>query len=216
MKKVLQKLKRSFFHGFRLYPIYKVLDTINAHYPLKDCKALEAFAYTGELQARAYQHLPAYHEAWEIDGMCEPSLKKNLPNSVVKITNTFEELLLCKQKFNFINADTHQGLYGDYCENFEFFPLVFNVTADECIINLNVIPNASPYWRNKYSTLFNQEHLKRRSVFYKTQTPEEVSLELMLKTYSEIAALNNYKIVWHFYMQRTLTYYLVLHLKKVK
>ena len=121
MKKVLTKIKRSVFHGLKLYPIYKVIDVINSHYPLKGCRALEAFAFTGELQARAYRHFPHYLEAWEIAEDCRPQLEKNLPNATIKITNSFEEILRCEKKFNFINVDTHQGIFGNYCENLNSF-----------------------------------------------------------------------------------------------
>jgi hypothetical protein len=214
MKQVLSKIKQRIFHGLKLYPIYDVLNEINKRFPLKGCHALEAFSYTGAWQARAYRDYPAYHEAWEIDPWCKPFLEKNLPKAKIKITNSFEEVLRCDKKFDFINVDTHQGLFGAYCENFEFFPLMFRIMKDECVVNLNVIPYAGPEWRKKYSTLFNKEHLERREAFYRTGNPEEVTLDQMLKTYGEIAKKNNYSITWHYYKQRTLTYYLVLHLKK--
>ncbi len=214
MRKFLSNIKQSIFHRLKLYPIYDVFNAINAHYPLKGCTALEAFAYTGAWQTRAYKHLPAYLEAWEINEECRSELEKNLPGATIKITNTFEEAFRCKKKFNFINVDTHQGLFGNYCENFEFFPILFNLTQDECIVNLNVIPNASPEWRSRYGSLFSEEHLRRRIAFYGTSDPENVTLEQMLHTYGTIAAKNNYSIVWHYFKQRTLTYYLVLHLRK--
>src|SRR3954471_22628392 len=127
MKQFLRNIKQAIFHAFKLYPIYTVLGEINKRIPLKGCYALEAFAYTGAWQARAYKQYPAYHEAWEIEPACKPDLEKNLPNATIKITNSFEEVLRCKTKFDFINVDTHQGMYGPYCENFEFFPLLFNV-----------------------------------------------------------------------------------------
>lgn len=202
------------FHTLKIYPIYRVIHTINTHYPLKGCIALEAFAYTGELQTRAYKKYPTYLEAWEISADCEMALKKNLPRATIKITNSFDELLRCTKKFNYINVDTHQGLFGKYCENFEFFPLLFNVTANECIVNLNVIPNATDKWKRKYPDLFNKEHLARRKEFYNTERPENVSLEEMLTVYRMIAQHNGYEVIWHYSLQRTLTYYLVLHLKK--
>lgn len=214
MKKLLQSIKRSVFHTLKIYPIYRVINAINQHFPLKGCTALEAFAYTGELQTRAYKKYPAYLEAWEIRADCETALKKKLPGATIKITNSFEELVRCTKKFNYINVDTHQGLFGKYCENFEFFPLMFHVTANECIVNLNVIPEASERWRRKYPGLFNKEHLARRKEFYNTEHPEHVSLEEMLNVYRKIAKQNGYDIIWHYSLQRTLTYYLVLHLKK--
>lgn len=214
MRNILQAVKRYVFHGLKIYPIYRLLRRIDDHFPLKGCIALEAFAYTGELQAKAYSKYPAYMEAWEIAADCEERLKKNLPGAVIRVTNSFDEVLSCKRKFNFINVDTMQGIFGPYCENFEFFPLLFNVTADECVVNLNVIPAASAKWRKKYPTVFNAEHLERRKRFYQVSDPENISLRDMLKTYGDIAANNGYSIVWHEYMPRTLTYYLALHLKK--
>jgi hypothetical protein len=215
VKKILRQLKQNIYHGLKLYPVYDVIAAINKRHPLKGCSALEAFAFTGAWQARAYKQYPAYLEAWEIDPSCEAPLHKNLPGARVKITNTFEEIKRCDRKFDFINADTHQGIFGPYCENFEFFPLIFHVTDNECIVNMNVIPTASPYWRKKYPDLFSAEHLRRRAEFYKTDNPENVSLDTMLRVYGDIASLNNYRITWHYYRQRTLTWYLALHLQKV-
>lgn len=214
MKKLLSSIKQEIFHRLKLYPVYKVINAINERFPLKGTNALEAFAYTGALQTRAYKKFPKYLEAWEIAADCRPSLEKNLPGATIKITNSFEEVLRCKTKFNFINVDTQQGIFGSYCENFEFYPLLFNVAQDELIVNLNVIPEASAKWRRKYPTVFGKEHLERRAAFYGTKHPEYVSLEQMLTTYRDIAAKNGYSILWHYYQQRTLTYYLVLHLKK--
>jgi hypothetical protein len=214
LKQILSNIKQSVFHAFGLYPIYDVLKEINKRFPLKGCSALEAFAHTGAWQARAYRQYPSYHEAWEINEWCEPYLKKNLPRAKIRITNSFEEIMKCDKKFDFINVDTHQGLFGAYCENFEFFPLMFRVMKDECVVNLNVIPYASEEWRKRYDTLFNKEHLGRREAFYKTGNPENVTLEQMLKIYGDIAEKNNYSITWSHYRQRTLTYYLVLHFKK--
>jgi len=214
IRSLLHKTKQALYHTFRLYPVYRILARINARFPLKGCHALEAFAFTGALQARAYKQYPAYHEAWEISGDCREPLKKNLPGAVIKITNSFSEVLTCSHKFNFINVDTHQGLFGDYCENFEFFPLLFRVAQDECIVNLNVIPHAGEDWKKRYPDLFNAEHLARRKAFYGAPDPANVSFEQMLAAYSRIAGEHGYEITWHAVEQRTLTYYLALHLKK--
>lgn len=215
MKSLLRHIKQSVFHGLKLYPIYKVIKAINRELPLKNCNALEAFAFTGAWQTRAYKHYPAYLEAWEIDATCEAPLKKNLPGAVIRITDSFEEIRHCKKKFQFINVDTHQGLFGKYCENFEFFPLIFSVAADSCIVNLNVIPHASAYWLQKYPDLFSEVHLERRKLFYQVEDPSSVSLEQMLSRYGAIANENGFKITWHYYRKRTLTYYLALHLVKL-
>lgn len=198
----------------RLYPVYRILDRINNRFPLTGCHALEAFAFTGALQARAYKQYPAYHEAWEISEDCREPLKKNLPKAVIKIANSLSEVLVCPHKFNFINVDTHQGLFGSYCNNFEFFPLLFRVAQDECMVNLNVIPHASLAWRKRYPDLFNAGHLARRKAFYRVSDPANVGLDQMLAAYGRIAGEHGYEITWHALEQLTLTYYLALYLKK--
>jgi hypothetical protein len=94
--------------------VYRVITEINKRLPLKGCSALEAFAFTGAWQTRAYKHLPAYLEAWEIEEECRPALERNLPGATIKITNSFEEVLRCTRRFDFINVDTHQGIFGNY------------------------------------------------------------------------------------------------------
>jgi ribosome-associated toxin RatA of RatAB toxin-antitoxin module len=214
MKAGLRSIKQEIFHRFKLYPVYQVIEQINKRFPLKDCHALEAFAYTGAWQTRAYKHFPAYLEAWEIDPACEAALKRNLPAAKIRITNSFEEVKRCTKKFSFINVDTHQGLFGEYCENFEFYPLIFHVAADNCVVNLNVIPHASASWLKKYPDLFSAQHLARRKEFYQVADPSQVTLEQMLRRYGDIARENGYEIQWHYYKKRTLTYYLALHLVK--
>jgi hypothetical protein len=216
VKQVLRGIKQFIYHRLGLYPIYGVLRKINSHYTLKGCTALEPFAYTGALQAVAYRKYPAYHEAWEINEWCRPHLERNLPGAVIRITDSFQEILRCDKKFNFINVDTHQAVFGNYCENFEIYPLLFRVMQNECVVNLNVIPHAGPEWRKKYPALFDEEQLARRKIFYKTDDPENVSFEQMLTTYGAIAAEYGYSITWHAFHQRTLTWYLALHLKKTK
>lgn len=216
MKRFLSTVKQAIYHRLKLYPVYKVLDAINKRFPLKGCSALEAFAYTGAWQARAYRLWPAYHEAWEIDESCRAELKRNLPGANIKITNSFDEIKKCDKKFDFINVDTHQGIFGEYCENFEFFPLLFRVAKDEVMVNLNVMPFAAEKWRRRYGTLFSDEHLARRAAFYGTDHPENITLQEMLSTYGRIASEKGYEIAWHYYRQRTLTWYLALHLVKTK
>ena len=214
IRNLLSAAKQAVFHGLRLYPVYRVIDAIHRRFPLAGCSALEAFAYTGAWQARAYSLLPGYLEAWEIDPSCEAQLRRNLPDAVVRITDSFAEVRRCEKRFDFINVDTHQGIFGEYCENFEFYPLVFRIAKDEFVVNMNVIPFATAKWRRRYPALFNAEHLARRKAFYDSPDPANVSLSEMLAAYGRIAAENHYDIVWHYYRRRSLTWYLALHLKK--
>jgi len=215
MKAFLRKIKQAVYHALKLYPIYDVIRQINKELPLKGCRTLEAFAFTGAWQTKAFKHFPSYLEAWEIDPACEGPLRKNLPGAVIRITDSFEEVKRCSTRFDFINVDTHQGLFGPYCENFEFYPLLFHVAADSCIVNLNVIPSANDYWLTKYPDLFSSEHLARRKAFYQVEDPARITLKQMLSRYAAIAEEHGFRITWHYYRQRTLTYYLALHLVRI-
>lgn len=216
MKIVLQKIKRKVFHSLRLYPIYSYFKKIEKYFTLKNLTALEVFAYTGELQAVAYSKKTSYHEAWEIREECFPKLKKNLPKANVKIVDSFKQILLTDKKFNFINVDNHQGLFGSYCEHFEIFPLLFNVTDNKCLITINYIPFLSDKWLKIYPELFNTEHLKKRKVFYNTLTPENLNFEESLNTYKKIIEQNNYSIINYVLHKRNLMYYLGFYIERNK
>ena len=212
----LRESKQNVYHRLKIYPIYNVIKRINHKFPLKGCIALEAFARTGSWQARAYQKYPKSLDAWEIDPWCKPFLEKNLPKAKIKITDSILEIKKCETKFNFINVDTHQGIYGPYCEHFEFYPLIFKCLMNEAVVILNTIPHADLKWRKLYGDLFNAEHNERRKNFYKTNNPENISFDEMINVYDGIARQNGYFVNWNFFQKRTLTYYCVLHLKKIE
>lgn len=135
MKALLSSIKQSLFHSLGIYPIYAVIRKINKQMSLEACHALEAFAFPGPLQTRAFDRYPANIEAWEIDSNYESALSKKRPE---------------------------------------------------------VVMNS-----------------------YQVTDPREITLDQMLKRYREISEVNGFKIIWHYYHQRSLIFYLALHIIRI-
>ncbi len=214
----LRTARRKAKHLFHLYPIYTVVDFLKSKNVLENTITLEAFTNSGEHQAPAYYKYAKYFEAWEISDFWEKQIHENLPNAVVKITDTFEEVYRCDKKFNFIIMDAHMGIFGDknqYCEHFEILPKIFRLCMDECTLMFNVMPFCEQKWKDKYDTVFREDHLNRRKLFYKCEDSNVVSYEFMTKFYTDMCKENGFEVEWNYYHQRHLLHYCVLRLKKI-
>jgi len=107
--------------------------------------ALEFFARDGSWQTIRYSNKVKSLTAWEIDHQYESELRKNLPNAIIEIENSF---LLTKKKkyenlFDFIVFDNPQMIYGDYCEHFEcleLLPLLIKKEGGIVVFNINHSP----------------------------------------------------------------------------
>ncbi len=210
----IRNSKQKLFHMMKIYPIYEVIDRINRQIPLSGCRALDVFAGTGGWQTLAFRKYPSYLEAWEIDPVCESALRRNLPNAEIKITDSIKEITNCKKIFGFVNVDNHQGEFGPYCEHFDIFPAIFDVLENEAVVLMNVMPSATQEWRAAYKNLFNESHLARRKAFYGCPNPANIGFDEMLEAYERRAAEKGFRIDWHFFQQRTLTYYLAVKFTK--
>jgi hypothetical protein len=215
----LREIRRKLKHVYHGYPIYKVVDYLKEKNVLENTITLEAFANTGEHQAPAYYKYAKYFEAWEISPEYEKDLRMNLPNAVVKITNTFDEVKISEKRFNFIVMDAHMGVFGDknqYCEHFEILPEIFRLCMDECTLLFNVMPYCEEKWKEKYSTVFRTDHLERRKKFYHCEDPNHVSYEEMRTFYTAMCRQNGFNVEWIFYHQRHLLHYCAIRMKKIK
>ena len=213
----LKKGYRALRRAVGLRPVCKVLRLLKARGVKVDQMAgLELFGFTGELHTLDYVHRIGTLEVWEIDPSCEVDLKQNLPKARIKITDSVAELRATTSTFDFIVVDNPTSTFGPYCEHFELIPDVFRVTRDGGIILLNVIPRLSEKDRRSHPYLFSAEHLARRSAFYGTDRPEEVSFEKMVEVYGKLAASQGCTLNWWFTEQRHFVYYLVMSIGKVQ
>ena len=190
-------------------PINNVLLKIaNKGFDLKSADALEIFARDGAWHTQSYYPNVKSLEAWEIDSKYFPTLKANLPNAEIKITNSFNEIKVCSRKFDFVVIDNPQSLYGDdlYCEHFELFPDLFRVLRHGSVIVMNV--NVKPY---NFET--NSLWWKRRTEFYKIKSPDNLSIEFLDSFYREMFCSANFGVKWTSFVKRNdYIHYLVMGL----
>ena len=154
-------------------------------------------------------------DVWEIDSNCEEALKRNLPRAKVLITDSYEEIVKTTGSWNLIIIDNPMSTFSGHCEHFDMFHKVFRVANNSSIIIMNVIPSSTTESIKRYPYLFNAEQLKEREIFYKTNTPNDVSFEKMYKIYGEYCKLNGFELEWSFVVQRTFIYYLVLKVNRI-
>jgi hypothetical protein len=181
---------------------------------LDELRALEIFGHTGEFHTLDYASLVASVEVWEIDVDCEPSLRRNLPEAEVKITDSYAELQRTDRRYDLVVVDNPLGLWGGgHREHFDLFPDLFRVCADPAILVVNVIPNLRPRERRRWDYVFNEEHLAARRDFYGTDQPQDVSLDAMEARYRELCADNGRDVDWVFFVRRHSVYYLTVRLR---
>jgi hypothetical protein len=204
-----------------LSPMEKVLFKLKyKKVKLRNLDALELFARMGTDHTLDYKNKVKSIEAWEIEESYEVALRYTLPEAKVKITNTFKEVKETNKKYGFVVCDNWMSTYGPndaYCEHFELFPDIFNLLTNQAILIVNVIPFVSKPDKEKRPSLFNNEQLKRRKIFYKTEHPENLSLKEIASIYSLYANQNRYDVKWYFTEKRSNrphVYYLVMSLQQ--
>lgn len=204
MGKVLKELEKR---GIRI----KKLDTI------------ELFARGGDWHTMDYAPFVKSVEAWEIDPVYKDTLKRNLPNAKIVITDSIKKIKETKRKFDFIISDNPEGVYGkndEYCEHFDIFSDIFRLIDEKGIVMVNVFPklNKNVLRGNiRLEEIIKKGWLERRKKFYNTVNPADISLHKMLGVYRKIIKSNGFELEWYFLQRRNaIVYYLVLGVKKVE
>ena len=177
-------------------------------FSLSEADALELFAREGDWQTVSYAPHVKTIEAWEINPQFHEALKRNLPHTKIKITDTWNEIKTTPRKYDLIVADAPQGIYGDHCEHFGLLPDIFRVANDGCVIILNV--NVEPYNFHEDS-----EWWRRRRDYYRTEHPEKLELDEVARHYKRICQENNVIMRWCFFQQRhtDFLYYFVMRVQ---
>lgn len=186
----------------------------NMNYDLSKMRALEFFAREGNWQTTAYADKVKTLEAWEIDSAFEPELKRNLPQAVVRIGNsyTMSQNPCYWDKFDIIVIDNPQSVFGsqkEYCEHFEALEHVTNLMSSEVIVVFNV--NRSP---------FNFENHPiwqiRRQQFYGVSDTTSLASDFLLSFYKEFFTKRKLVTLMSFIEHRNEEYlsYLIFSLRK--
>jgi len=126
--------------------------------------ALEFFARKGNWHILSYSKKVKSITAWEIDFKFSNDLRANLPDSSIRIGDSFKLAREAQyaNSFNFMVFDNPQGVFGDYCEHFEclnLVPILISNNGGVIIFNINRAPfnyDKESIWakrRNKYYDL---------------------------------------------------------------
>lgn len=198
-------------------PMESVLSKLNSvGIDLGKLKVLEMFGFDGSMHTKDYGDKVGSLDIWEIDTQYESALTAKFPQANVKICDSFQEVKATSCKYDMIIIDNPMGIYCDdkYCEHFELFPDIFKITNDICILLLNVIPNITEEWHNKYRHAFTPEHWQRRSQFYQCANSENISIEYMAYIYSIWMRQAGFDIRYLLFEQRSCVYYLGFIIKR--
>lgn len=145
---------------------------------LSKLDAVEVFARTGDWVAKYYSDLVRSLEAWEIQKKYLDSLKKNLPNAIIRNVDSIKYMDICKNKFNLINIDNPQGIYGNnYCEIFDVLEKINRIIIPTSTSVVIFLVNQNPYNVRNVNMIFNDNYgmndelfktwYRRREKFYK-------------------------------------------------
>jgi hypothetical protein len=197
MKDVLNYVKRK-----------KLLD--------RPINALEVFGRDGQWVTRDYANAVDSLEIWELNPEFEKDLKNNFPQATIKITDSYKEMKITPNKFDFVVVDNPMGIYGQYCEHFQLFPDIYRILKERAVLILDVIPNMDEESKHAYPTLFNEAHLEYRRVFYKTNHPKDIPMNEMITIYRRMSEENGFEIIDYYYKKRSFVYFLVLTVSKKK
>lgn len=208
-------LKRFLRAKLRLEPLQIIMRKImEKNIDFRDLDALEVFGFTGEYHTIIYAPFVRSLEVWEIDNNCETKLKVNLPDAIVKITDSYKEIKKTSKRFDLIVIDNPISICEGHCEHFDLFPDVFSVAKDNAIFIIDVIPQVTSVDIRNYPGLFDKKHLEIRSRFYEAVNPAHLLQKEIADTYKHLCEANNFSLEWYFFQRKTSVYYFVCGMKR--
>lgn len=217
VKGLTRPFYRSVLRVMGMTPMRRVMRRLDERgIRLRELAGLEVFGGTGTLETLDYVALIGSLDIWEIDPALENVLKRNLPTARVTIADSYEEVARTSNRYSLIVIDNPMSTYGKRCEHFDLFPAIFRIAKDTAVLMVNVTPEIDGEVRKSYPYMFNEKQLECRRAFYRTDTPEKVSIEHMAVIYEEHAKHSGFKIDLWFAQRRTHMYYLVMLISKVQ
>ncbi|HEX8918993.1 MAG TPA: hypothetical protein VF898_10865 [Chloroflexota bacterium] len=185
-------------------------------FALRSCNALDVYGGNGEYTLQYYAAKVAGLEIWEIDPRHETSLRARFPDATIRIVDSHQQITETESTFDLIWADNPPVSYGDYVEHFDIFPHVFRIARDSAVLVLNTVLAPPSDIRTYWPTMFDESQLARRRTFYRTDHPEQLSVEEAVAAYREIASEHGFAVEWSVCRSRGVTHYLGLKLARLK
>jgi hypothetical protein len=182
--------------------------------PVDRLVALEVFGKDGDFHLKDYASSVGSVEIWELEPDYLPVLRHNFPESDVRIVDSFAQIKSTDHTFDLIVVDNPVCVYDGHCEHFDLIPDLFRIANNSVILIINVVPSFDADYLARNPHIFSEEQLKWRSTFYGTDSPDNVSIKLMVERYRQLAEEHGYGLVWHFAQRRDYVYYLVLSLQR--
>lgn len=196
--------------------ICRILESKNIS--LKRFKALDLFARKGDWQTYVYANQVATLEAWEILPEFEAELNQNLPNAIIRITDSILELKNgFSNKYDFIVLDNPQNTFGEnheYCEHFDVLPHIHQLIDKKAIVIFNI--NKNPFNIEKYEKWEN-----RRNQFYGKEETKNININELAHFYTQYFLDFRLKTNFNFAVFREeckpldYLYYFVFELEKI-
>ncbi|MBI4775730.1 MAG: hypothetical protein HY788_16425 [Deltaproteobacteria bacterium] len=170
--------------------IRKVMKLLSERTDLGKLDALDPFAREGDWHTRYWSSLVRSLTLWEILPQHEKALRRNFPEAVVKITDSYQEVKRTDQRFDLIVLDNDMTR-TDHIEHFDLFPEIYRtLNRGPVYIVRNVIENPSLHrgWAA-------EEVKEARKRFY-GHGSEVVPIPVMARTYARLAEENGFQITW--------------------
>jgi hypothetical protein len=181
---------------------------------VRDLRALECFAFDGHMHTLDYAPLVRSLEVWEINPMHEAVLRRTFPAAVVHITDTYNQVKECRDRFSLIVVD-NSPVHGGHTEHFDLLPGIFRLAADQCYMVLDTIPELNGSVRSAYPEMFWESTLAARRTFYGVDDPEHMNVGRMEEVYTTMARHAGFHVSWSFRKKRNnIITYLVLALAR--
>jgi len=185
----------------------------------KNSSCLEIFGRDGTWHVSIFSKLVKSLEIWEVDQKWESDLKKNFPNSKIKIIDSIKTIKNNSDlpKIDLLLIDNPMNVYENsngvkYCEHFDVIKEIYKFCKKEILVIFNV--NRHPFDYNK-----NPEWKKFRESFYKNSKTDDLSLEFLQEFYQELFESIGLKTMFKINVTRVLhnninmTYYFAYYLR---
>lgn len=178
---------------------------------LSQMKALDMFGGDGLRETVYWGNNVKDLEIWEFMPHYKEGLRKLFPKAMIKIVDSYQEVLTRKDKFDLIVVDNPTcKCVGGHHEHFDIFPYIFNLCREGTILILDVIPvmikafdKKQTYYHGFRGWLERSEHLSIRGRFYKSFTPDNMTRDWVTWIYEKRCEEVGFTVTWSFIQPRS-------------
>jgi hypothetical protein len=172
----------------------RVFRRIAQHRRLDSLSVLELFAQVGNGHTIEYSNKIRSLELWEIEPGFAPILRKRFPEATVRSVDSYARLQTTPTPFDIVIGDAPVSEHGGRYEHFDIFPDVFSWLTDEAFLIVDITPFVTVEARQAYPRAFDDNHMKARSLFYRTDRPDHIQPSVMAAHYCALCEAAGWKV----------------------